>query len=124
MKEQLSTITNRKAKVVWYGLVITLTVCTVFVIFNRTTNSNDRSYQQIELLKDSLLTQSQLIEKPSLFSTWMNVVQQKQLLDVIQGKDQNSVKSQKVPEQSQIRIFNFTVKKGYATGFTTCLWGR
>lgn len=87
MMEQLSTITNRKARFVWYGLVITLTVCTVFVIFNRTTNSNDRSYQQIELLKDSLLTQSKLIEKPGLFSTWMNVVQQKQLLDVIQGKD-------------------------------------
>ncbi|MCK5277215.1 MAG: hypothetical protein KAK04_01735, partial [Cyclobacteriaceae bacterium] len=50
-------------------------------------NSNDRSYQKIELLKDSLLTQSQLIERPDLFSTWMNVVQQKQLLEVIQGKD-------------------------------------
>ena len=87
MKEHTSTITNRKVRIVWYGLVIILTICTTLFIFNRSTNTEDRSYQKIELLKDSLLTQSQLIERPGLFSTWMNVVQQKQLLDVIQGKD-------------------------------------
>ena len=87
MNEHTSTSTHRKVRIIWYGLVIILTICTTLFIFNRSTNSNDRSYQQIELLKDSLLTQSQLIERPGLFSTWMNVVQQKQLLEVIQGKD-------------------------------------
>ena len=87
MKEHTSTSTNRKVRIVWYGLVVILTICTTLFIFKRSTNSNDRSYQKIELLKDSLITQSQLIERPNLFSTWMNVVQQKQLLDIIQGKD-------------------------------------
>ena len=87
MEKHTSTSTHRKVRIVWYGLVIILIICTALFIFNRSTNSNDRSYQQIELLKDSLLTQSQLIERPGFFSTWMNVVQQKQLLEVIQGKD-------------------------------------
>ena len=87
MKEHISNITNRKDRIIWYILVIILAICTTLFIFNRSTNSEDRSYQKIELLKDSLLLQSQLIEKPSLFSTWMNVVQQKQLLEVFQNKD-------------------------------------
>ncbi|MCK5468110.1 MAG: hypothetical protein KAI99_06375 [Cyclobacteriaceae bacterium] len=87
MKKQLSNIAHRKARFIWYGLVLTLSFCTTLVVFNRNTNSNDRSYQTFELLKDSLLTQSQLIERPGLFSTWMNVVQQKQLLEVFQNKD-------------------------------------
>jgi len=87
MKEQVSNSANRKVRLIWFGLVTILTIMTALVIFNRSTKLNDRSYQQIELLKDSLLTQSRFMEKQSLFSSWMNMCQQKQLLDVIQKTD-------------------------------------
>lgn len=95
MKEQASNSANRKVRLIWFGLVIILTITTVLVIFNRSRNSNDRSYQQIELLKDSLLTQSRFMEKQGLFSSWMNMCQQKQILDVIQGKDSLTNKDRK-----------------------------
>ncbi len=87
MKKPISNIANRKARLVWYGLVITLIVCTVINIFNWSANSNDRSFPKIELLKDNILAQSQLVKRPSIFSTWISVYQQKQILEVIQGKD-------------------------------------
>ena len=96
MKKQQSTIVNRNVRLTWFGLVFTLSVCTTVVVQKQCNNSHDRSFQQIELLKDSLVMQSHLHEKSSLLATWMNVIQQKQLLEVIRYKDSLTTNDQQL----------------------------
>lgn len=96
MKKQQSIVASKKTRFLWYGLVIILTICAILFIFNRSKDSTVSSYQQIELLKDSLRSQSRGIEKPSLFSTWINVVQQKQVLEVFQSKDSLTIQDKQL----------------------------
>ena len=99
MKKQQSITVNKNVRLTWFGLVFTFSVCTTVVVQKQCNNSHGQSFQQIEILKDSLITQSHLHEKSSLLATWMNVIQQKQLLEVIRHKDSLTTNDQQLIRQ-------------------------
>ena len=87
MDRRTKIFNSGSTKILWFGMVILLGVSTIFLVSRQTTTSNVQSFSQIEVLKDSLVMSSNIHGKSGLFSNWMKVYGQKQLIEAMSRKD-------------------------------------